>query len=130
MGTTIVFIVAAVIVVSVFAMLISLRMSVAKAAKRNGDKKHSPQQAYLIWADAVVVSSQSDSSSHASRVRVSLTLDVYPPDAATLRVNTAWFVNTDALHLIQTGCHVPVKLNSSKQTVVPAAAWASTAAPY
>lgn len=130
MGTTIVFIVAAVIVVSVFAMLISLRVSVAKAAKRSRDKKHSPQQADLIWADAVVVSSKSDSAGYTQRVRVSLTLDVYPPDAATLRVNTAWLVNTDALHLIQTGCHVPVKLNSGKQTVVPAAAWASSSVPY
>ena len=76
MGTTIVFIVAAVIVVSVFAMLISLRMSVAKAAKRSRDKKHSPPQAELIWADAVVVSSQSDSAGYTQRVRVSLTLDV------------------------------------------------------
>ncbi len=59
MGTTIVIIIAAAIVVSVFAMLISLSLTVAKAAKRDRADRRERAQTSLVWADVMVVEVQS-----------------------------------------------------------------------
>jgi len=124
MGTTIVIIISVVIVVSVFAMLITLRMNVAQAAKR--DRIERKNQQASRWASAVVKNIQIDGAENSQNgVRAMLTLEITPPEGAGYQTSTVWLVDADALHLLTPGSYVPVKLEAAGlKNVSPAVPWA------
>ena len=129
MGTTIVIVIAAVIVISVFAILISLRMSVAKAAKHSRAERRTQQQAEStsLWAGALIVDSYGGPAGEtAEKARMTLTLEVTSSDGGPYRTTVVWLVDLSALHLTAAGSHVPVKLDAADpQKVYPAVPWAS-----
>ena len=128
MGTTIVIVIAAMIVVSVFAILISLRMSVAKAAKRSRAERSTQQQAgsTALWAGALIVDSRGGAAETAVKARMTLTLEVTPSAGAPYRTSVVWLVDLSALHLTAAGSQVPVRLDAvDPQKVYPAVPWAS-----
>jgi hypothetical protein len=138
LGTVIIFAAAAVIVVSVFAMLISLRVRAARAARRSrAERQTAPQtepersapsaNGSVVWASAVVSDSQPDPSDFgAERVRTALTLRVMPPDGAAFQALAVWLVDADALHLVTPDSHIAVSLNGDdEKSVCPAVPWAS-----
>lgn len=129
MGSTIVIVVATVIVVSVFAMLISLRMSVAKSVKRSIAERRTQRQAgsAALWAGALIVDSRGGPTGETSaKARMTLTLEVTPPKGAPYRASVVWLVDLSALHLTAAGSHVPVRLDAADpQKVYPAVPWAS-----
>lgn len=126
-GTVIILVVTAVIVIGVFAVLISLRIRVAKAARRIRAQRQAAKNA--LWASAVVADMQGETvAGNAARVRVTLTLDVSPPQGEPYQAMTIWLVDRSALHLTSPGSHVPVKLvPSDPQKILPAVPWASYA---
>jgi type II secretory pathway pseudopilin PulG len=126
-GSVIILVVAAVIVVGVFAVLISLRIRVAKAARRIRAQRQAAKTA--LWASAVVAESQGETTvGNAARARLTLTLDVLPPQGEPYQATAVWLVDRSALHLTSPGSHVPVKLVPSEpQKILPAVRWASYA---
>jgi len=126
-STVIILVVTAVIVVGVFAVLISLRIRVAKAARRIRAQRQAAKT--TLWASAVVADMQSDEAGgSAARARVTLTLDVSPPQGAPYQATAVWLVDRSALHLVTPGSHVPVKLaGANMQKILPAVLWASYA---
>lgn len=126
-STVIILVAAAVIVVGVFTVLISLRIRVAKAARRIRTQRQAAKTA--LWASAVVADMQDGTAGgNAARARLRLTLDVSPPQGEPYQAVTMWLVDRSALHLVSPGSHVPVKLvPSDPQKILPAVPWASFA---
>ena len=139
LSTIIIFVVAAVIVVSVFAVLISLRVRVARAAKRSraerqaerfaapsAERNAAPVGSDVVWASAVVMDSQPDPADFgAEQVRAALTLSVTPPGAAAYQASVVWLVNADVLHLVTPGSHIAVSLSGyDEKSICPAVPWA------
>ncbi|NLT96707.1 MAG: hypothetical protein GXW96_00880 [Christensenellaceae bacterium] len=123
-STVIILVAAAVIVVGVFTVLISLRIRVAKAARRIRTQRQAAKTA--LWASAVVADMQGDEASgNAAKARLTLTLDVSPPRGEPYQATAVWLVDRSALHLMAPGSHVPVKLAGAK--ILPAVHWASYA---
>jgi hypothetical protein len=129
MGTTIIIVIAAVTVVGVFAMLIKLRMSISDEAKRNHKENRSQKQAQdsALWAGALIVDARGGiTGESASKARLTLTLEVTPPQGKPYRATAVWMVDITALHLASAGSPVPVRLNTSDpQKVYPAVPWAT-----
>jgi hypothetical protein len=145
LSTIIIFVVAAVIVVGVFTVLISLRIRVAKAAKRSRAERKAEHQEHpseiryaapvdssVVWASAEVMDSRPDPADFgANQVRTALTINVTPPDSAACQVSVVWLVNTDALHLVTPGSHITVSLSGyDEKSICPAVPWASVAKWY
>jgi hypothetical protein len=128
-GTIITIVVAAVIVVTVFAVLVSLRIRVARAAKRSRQESASRQkeQQSIVWAGALIVDSRGGAAGEsADKARLTLTLEVTPPEGTPYRASAIWLVDMSAMHLAAPGSHVPVKLVSADpQKIYPAVPWAS-----
>jgi len=125
-STVIILAAAAVIAAGVFAVLISLRIRVAKAARRIRAQRQAAKTA--LWASAVVADMQGEASGSAARARVTLTLNVSPPQGEPYQATAVWLVDRSALHLVSPGSHVPVKLSGSNmQKILPAVLWASCA---
>lgn len=127
LSTIIILVLAAVIVVGVFAVLISLRIRVAKAARciRAQGQAAKP----VLWASALVADMQDETAGgNAAKARLRLTLDVSPPQGKPYQATVVWLVDRSALHLVSPGSHVPVKLApSDPQKILPAVPWASCA---
>jgi hypothetical protein len=124
-STIIILVVAAVIVVGVFVVLITLRVRVAKAAKRSRVQRQADKTA--LWASAVVTDMRGDEAGEsAAKARFTLTLEVSPPQGAPYQAVAVWLVDRTALHLASPGSHVPVKLVAADpQKILPAVPWAS-----
>jgi hypothetical protein len=76
-------------------------------------------------ATATIVSAESFSSEHSSRLYVQLTLDVQPQFGAAYRTETHWAVDYIAAANLQPGQTVPVRVDPAQPGLVyPGVTWA------
>ncbi len=130
MGTTIVIVIAVVIVIGVFATLITMRLDLARAAKRSRQERRarteSTSEARPVWTDALVLDSRVTGSAGAKQTVVALTLKVSPPGGAPYQASVTWLVDADALHLASPGGRIPVRLDAADpKKISPAVVWAA-----